>query len=46
MSRIVVRLRALVLLPTRDLVLQVKQVFDDMSQGTGLKVFLFELSMI
>ncbi len=32
------RLRALVLLPTRDLVAQVRETFDGFSKGTGLKV--------
>lgn len=38
MSRIIIRLRVLVLLPTRDLVLQVKQVFDQIAEGTNLKI--------
>lgn len=37
-SRAVCRLRALIVLPTRDLVLQVKNAFDCFSKGTGLKV--------
>jgi len=36
-SRVVCRLRALIVLPTRDLVLQVKNTFDCFSKGTGLK---------
>lgn len=32
------RLRALVVLPTRDLVLQVRDVFEQFSRGTGLKI--------
>ncbi|KAI7955720.1 hypothetical protein MJO29_007119 [Puccinia striiformis f. sp. tritici] len=36
-SRVVCRLRALIVLPTRDLVLQVKNTFDSFSKGTGLK---------
>ena len=36
--RIVTRLRALILLPTRDLVAQVRETFDGFSKGTGLKV--------
>ena len=36
--RIVTRLRALVLLPTRDLVAQVRETFDGFAKGTGLKV--------
>ncbi|WAR56389.1 hypothetical protein PtB15_7B237 [Puccinia triticina] len=35
-SRVVCRLRALIVLPTRDLVLQVKNTFDCFSKGTGL----------
>ncbi|KAL1920871.1 uncharacterized protein VTP21DRAFT_11506 [Calcarisporiella thermophila] len=37
-KRIVTRLRALIVLPTRDLVLQVKEVFDAFCKGTSLKV--------
>ncbi|KAH9813026.1 P-loop containing nucleoside triphosphate hydrolase protein [Melampsora americana] len=37
-TRTVVRLRALIVLPTRDLVLQVKQTFESISKGTGLKL--------
>ncbi|GAA5902975.1 uncharacterized protein JCM6883_002652 [Sporobolomyces salmoneus] len=36
--RIVTRLRALVLLPTRDLVGQVRETFEGFSKGTGLKI--------
>ncbi|KPV71921.1 uncharacterized protein RHOBADRAFT_30559 [Rhodotorula graminis WP1] len=36
--RIVTRLRALVLLPTRDLVGQVRETFESYLKGTGLKV--------
>ncbi|BGP58105.1 ATP-dependent RNA helicase dbp6 [Rhodotorula sphaerocarpa] len=36
--RIVTRLRALVLLPTRDLVGQVRETFEAFIKGTGLKV--------
>ncbi|GAA6046760.1 hypothetical protein JCM3770_005628, partial [Rhodotorula araucariae] len=36
--RIVTRLRALVLLPTRDLVGQVRETFEAYMKGTGLKV--------
>ncbi|KAJ3295310.1 ATP-dependent RNA helicase dbp6, partial [Borealophlyctis nickersoniae] len=39
-TRIVPRLRALVLLPTRDLALQVKAVFDSLLKGTDIKVAL------
>ncbi|CAO3583151.1 unnamed protein product [Absidia cylindrospora] len=37
-KRIVTRLRALVILPTRDLVVQVKETFDAFVKGTDLKV--------
>lgn len=37
-SRVVPRLRALVLLPTRDLALQVKAVFDPFCAELGLRV--------
>ncbi|ORY72933.1 P-loop containing nucleoside triphosphate hydrolase protein [Leucosporidium creatinivorum] len=36
--RVVTRLRALVLLPTRDLVAQVRETFEQFGKGTGLKV--------
>lgn len=36
--RIVTRLRALILLPTRDLVAQVRETFQSFGKGTGLKV--------
>ncbi|GAA5987439.1 hypothetical protein JCM5350_002762 [Sporobolomyces pararoseus] len=36
--RIVTRLRALVLLPTRDLVGQVRETFEGFAKGTGLKI--------
>jgi len=36
--RIIPRLRALILLPSRDLVVQVKGVFDGLVVGTGLRV--------
>ena len=39
--RIVVRLRALVVLPTRDLVLQVRETFEALGKGRGLKVCSF-----
>lgn len=32
------RLRALILLPTRDLVTQVRETFEAFGKGTGLKV--------
>ncbi|KAG7089878.1 hypothetical protein E1B28_011516 [Marasmius oreades] len=37
-SRIVTRLRALVVLPTRDLVAQVRETFEAISKGRGLKI--------
>ncbi|KAI8086422.1 P-loop containing nucleoside triphosphate hydrolase protein [Halteromyces radiatus] len=37
-KRRVTRLRALIVLPTRDLVIQVKETFDAFVQGTDLKV--------
>lgn len=37
-SRIVTRLRALIVLPTRDLVTQVRETFEAVSKGRGLKV--------
>lgn len=37
-SRIVTRLRALVVLPTRDLVQQVRETFEACCKGTKLKV--------
>lgn len=37
-KRQVTRLRALVVLPTRELVVQVKEVLDALAKGTGLKV--------
>ncbi|BGP27551.1 ATP-dependent DNA helicase [Rhodotorula toruloides] len=37
-QRVVTRLRALVLLPTRDLVGQVRETFEQYAKGTGLKV--------
>jgi ATP-dependent RNA helicase DDX51/DBP6 len=36
--RAVVRLRALVVLPTRDLVIQVRETFEAIAKGRGLKV--------
>ncbi|GAA6062809.1 hypothetical protein JCM10212_006170 [Sporobolomyces blumeae] len=36
--RVVTRLRALVLLPTRDLVGQVRETFEAFAKGTGLKI--------
>ncbi|RGB30747.1 P-loop containing nucleoside triphosphate hydrolase protein [Rhizophagus diaphanus] len=37
-KRVVTRLRALVVLPTRDLVAQVKETFDVFCKGTSLKI--------
>ncbi|KAI0322540.1 P-loop containing nucleoside triphosphate hydrolase protein [Amylostereum chailletii] len=37
-ARIVTRLRALVVLPTRDLVAQVRETFEAVSKGRGLKI--------
>ncbi|EIN04039.1 DEAD-domain-containing protein [Punctularia strigosozonata HHB-11173 SS5] len=37
-SRIVTRLRALVVLPTRDLVAQVRETFEAVGKGRGLKI--------
>lgn len=37
-ARLVTRLRALVVLPTRDLVSQVRETFDAVAKGRGLKV--------
>ncbi|GAA5827714.1 hypothetical protein JCM11251_001802 [Rhodosporidiobolus azoricus] len=37
-KRVVTRLRALVLLPTRDLVGQVRETFEAYGRGTGLKI--------
>ncbi|KIK62486.1 hypothetical protein GYMLUDRAFT_501630 [Collybiopsis luxurians FD-317 M1] len=37
-SRIVTRLRALIVLPTRDLVVQVRETFEAISKGRGLKI--------
>ncbi|KAH9856463.1 DEAD-domain-containing protein [Lenzites betulinus] len=37
-SRVVTRLRALVVLPTRDLVVQVRETFEAVARGRGLKI--------
>ncbi|KAF8640308.1 hypothetical protein AX16_010203 [Volvariella volvacea WC 439] len=37
-SRIVTRLRALIVLPTRDLVTQVRETFEAVGKGRGLKI--------
>ncbi|KAF9046894.1 P-loop containing nucleoside triphosphate hydrolase protein [Hymenopellis radicata] len=37
-SRVVTRLRALIVLPTRDLVMQVRETFEAISRGRGLKI--------
>ncbi|KAJ3098122.1 ATP-dependent RNA helicase dbp6 [Phlyctochytrium planicorne] len=39
-SRVVTRLRALIVLPTRDLAMQVKATFDAVGKGSGLKIAL------
>lgn len=40
-TRVVTRLRALVVLPTRDLVTQVRETFEAFCRGRGLKVDIF-----
>ncbi|KAI9000568.1 DEAD-domain-containing protein [Trametes punicea] len=37
-ARVVTRLRALVVLPTRDLVVQVRETFEAVAKGRGLKI--------
>ncbi|KAL1937460.1 hypothetical protein VTO73DRAFT_13183 [Trametes versicolor] len=37
-ARIVTRLRALIVLPTRDLVVQVRETFEAVAKGRGLKI--------
>lgn len=37
-QRIVTRLRALIILPTRDLVTQVRETLETLSRGTGLRI--------
>ncbi|KAJ9106074.1 hypothetical protein QFC21_001213 [Naganishia friedmannii] len=37
-KRIVTRLRALIILPTRDLVMQVRETLESLSRGTGLRI--------
>jgi len=37
-NRVVTRLRALIVLPTRDLVIQVRETFEAVCKGRGLKV--------
>ncbi|KAJ3202168.1 ATP-dependent RNA helicase dbp6, partial [Clydaea vesicula] len=39
-KRIVPRIRALIILPTRDLAIQVKQSFENFKKGTNLQVYL------
>lgn len=39
-TRRITRLRALIVLPTRELVMQVKEVLDSLAKGTNLKVSL------
>ena len=45
-SRAVTRLRALVVLPTRDLVIQVRETFEAIAKGRGLKVSLLPLILL
>ena len=42
----ITRLRALVVLPTRDLVAQVRETVEMLSRGTGLKVICFMFSCV
>lgn len=42
-TRVVTRLRALVVLPTRELVMQVRDVFEQFCKGTGLKVNILKV---
>ena len=37
-ERVVTRLRALIVLPTRDLVTQVRETLEEVGKGKGLKV--------
>ncbi|KAI0087292.1 P-loop containing nucleoside triphosphate hydrolase protein [Irpex rosettiformis] len=37
-TRVVTRLRALIVLPTRDLVTQVRETFEEVAKGRGLKI--------
>jgi ATP-dependent RNA helicase DDX51/DBP6 len=37
-KRVVTRLRALIVLPTRDLVVQVRETLETLAKGTGLKI--------
>ncbi|KAI0688398.1 P-loop containing nucleoside triphosphate hydrolase protein [Cytidiella melzeri] len=37
-TRVVIRLRALIVLPTRDLVIQVRETFEEVAKGRGLKI--------
>ncbi|KAG8853895.1 ATP-dependent RNA helicase dbp6 [Tulasnella sp. 330] len=37
-ARVITRLRALVVLPTRDLVSQVRETFDSVAKGRGIKI--------
>ena len=39
-TRVIERIRALIILPTRDLAIQVKGVFDRLCEGTDLKIGL------
>jgi ATP-dependent RNA helicase DDX51/DBP6 len=45
-NRIVTRLRALIVLPTRDLVTQVRETFEAVGKGRGLKVVYTLLCII
>ena len=45
-SRVVTRLRALVVLPTRDLVVQVRETFEAIAKGRGLKVSPLLMSLL
>jgi ATP-dependent RNA helicase DDX51/DBP6 len=40
----VTRLRALIILPTRDLVMQVRETIEELAKGSGLKVSRFALT--
>ena len=42
-TRAVTHLRALVVLPTRDLVVQVRETFEAIAKGRGLKVRILVL---
>jgi len=42
----VTRLRALVVLPTRDLVVQVRETFEAVAKGRGLKVSIAAFTLV